>query len=131
MSRSATCTPKGFGPTSCIFPVVGFGDGGVFTTVGDVHRLWHALADDRFERELLATLSTPPTDDSFYGMGVWLDERPGVVNMEGMDAGASFTSTRLEDGTVFTVISNTTDGAWPVARGLRSLLDPSSIPGVT
>ena len=103
-------------------PVVGFGDGGVFTTVTDVHRLWAALAGDRLGTGVLARLASPPGDGARYGMGMWLDHRPGVVKMEGMDAGVSFVSTRFADGTTFTVLSNTTEGAWPIARHVTETL---------
>ena len=99
-------------------PVVGFGDGGVFTTVADVHRLWSALVDGRLGDGVLATMTTPPVPDARYGMGMWLDEQPGKMTMEGMDAGASFRSTRLPDGSTYSVLSNTSDRAWPMARHL-------------
>ena len=103
-------------------PVLGFGDGGIFTTAADVHRLWAALADDRLGADVLDTVTAPPSPGARYGMGMWLDERPGVAKMEGMDAGASFASTRYADGSTFTVLSNTTGGAWPVARHLAAAL---------
>jgi CubicO group peptidase (beta-lactamase class C family) len=99
-------------------PVVGFGDGGVFTTVGDVHRFWTALTEGRLGNDVVSMMSTPPVAGARYGMGMWLDGQPGTMTMEGMDAGASFRSTRSADGTTFTVLSNTTDGAWPIARHL-------------
>jgi len=109
-------------------PVVGFGDGGVYTTAGDVHRLWHALADGRLGDDLLATLTRPGADGARYGMGMWIDDRAGVATMEGMDAGVSFRSTRFADGSIFTVMSNTTEGAWPVARRLDALFSGATRP---
>ena len=101
-------------------PVVGFGDGGVFTTVGDVHLLWSALVDGRLGQNLLATMTAPPAPGARYGMGMWLDEQPGLITMEGMDVGVSFCSRRFPDGSTFSVLSNTTDGAWPVAEHLTA-----------
>jgi CubicO group peptidase (beta-lactamase class C family) len=66
-------------------PVRGSGDGGIYTTLDDVDRLWALLGDD------------------------------GPTKLEGSDAGVSFYSVRGR----FTVISNTSTGAWPVARALR------------
>ena len=104
-------------------PVVGFGDGGVFTTVEDVHRFWAALADGRFGHGVLPMMTTsPPVSDGKYGMGMWLDGPPGSMSMEGMDAGASFRSTRFADGTTFSVLSNTTDRAWAIAEYLAEAL---------
>jgi len=46
-----------------------------------------------------------------------------VVMLEGCDAGVSFLSAHdPETETTATVISNTTDGAWPIARLLHEHL---------
>ena len=103
-------------------PVVGFGDGGVFSTVADIHRLWAALIEGRLGDDVLTLMTTAPVPGGRYGMGLWLSEQPGRVTMEGMDAGVSFRSTRSPDGVIVTVISNTTEGAWPVVRRLTELL---------
>jgi hypothetical protein len=61
---------------------------------------------------------TRPRSES-YGLGFWLEDS-SVVRLEGMDAGVSFYSThdpRTDE--TRTVVSNTTMGAWPVARALR------------
>lgn len=103
-------------------PVVGLGDGGVFTTVHDVHRLWAALIDGRLGKDAVTMMTTPPVADACYGMGMWLDQQPGQMTMEGMDAGASFRSTRLPDGSTYSVLSNTSDRAWPIARHLAEIV---------
>lgn len=110
--------PDGLRTNVLHLPVVGFGDGGAFTTVGDVHRLWAALIEGRFGDDVLTLMTSPPVPDARYGMGMWLGPTPGALTMEGMDAGASFNSTRFRDGTCCTVLSNTCDGAWPVVRHL-------------
>lgn len=58
-----------------------------------------------------------------YGLGFWLPPPDGTVMLEGADAGVSFRSVldRNRD-TTFTVVSNTTDGAWPLVRRLEELL---------
>ena len=53
-----------------------------------------------------------------YGMGMWLDDRPGVAKMQGMDAGVSFGSVCRPDRSVVTVVANSTEGAWSVLRRL-------------
>lgn len=105
-------------------PVVGGGDGGIFTTAGDVHRLWAALDAGR-------VLSPATRDDAWrsrtdlpgatgYGLGFW---RAGAaVEMHGSDAGASFRSAHVPGRVTWTVLSNTTHGAWPVIRRLGELL---------
>ena len=59
-------------------------------------------------------------DKRRYGLGFWLDATTEAVLLVGMDAGVSFWS--LHDpctGLTATVVSNTSDGAWPIARRLR------------
>ena len=109
-------------------PVCGTGDGGVYATVGDVHRLWHAVFDghiiDRsWVEEMVRPRSDVPAEHRRYGLGFWLHQTGDGVVLEGYDAGVSFRS--LHDraaGLTFTVISNTTDGAWPVAGFLEDRL---------
>jgi hypothetical protein len=58
-----------------------------------------------------------------YGLGFWLWAEPGAAYLEGSDAGISFRS-RHEPaaGLLYTVLSNTTSGAWPLVRELDALL---------
>ena len=59
-----------------------------------------------------------------YGLGFWLHATTDTVFLEGYDAGASFRSVHDPRASLtYTVISNTTDGAWPLARHLRDRLD--------
>lgn len=67
-------------------------------------------------------MTTPPVPDARYGMGMWLDKQPGQMTMEGMDAGVSFRSTRFADGSTYSVVSNTSDRAWPMAQHLAEML---------
>jgi len=105
-------------------PVRGNGDGGIYTTVADVHTFWDALFAGRIVSvEWVAEMVRPhseASDDEDYGFGFWLP-RSGAVQMEGGDTGVSFVSTSYRSFDVTaTVISNTTDGAWPAARLIRS-----------
>jgi hypothetical protein len=60
---------------------------------------------------------------SRYGLGFWLDESADVVMLEGYDAGVSFrTAHDPRRKATYTVISNTSDGAWPIARLLAEQL---------
>jgi CubicO group peptidase (beta-lactamase class C family) len=108
-------------------PVRGNGDGGIYTTAGDVRALWRALFDGRIvSRPLVAEMVRPRTDvpqePMRYGLGFWLRPSTGEVVLEGMDAGVSFRSVHdpVQDLT-HTVVSNTTDGAWPLTRFLDEL----------
>jgi CubicO group peptidase (beta-lactamase class C family) len=103
-------------------PVRGSGDGGAYTTAADIHALWSSFFAGRivspdWTREMVRPRSEAPSDRKRYGLGFWLDASTDAVFLEGMDAGVSFRS--LHDPVLdltHTVISNSTDGAWPVAR---------------
>jgi CubicO group peptidase (beta-lactamase class C family) len=64
-----------------------------------------------------------PSEGLRYGLGFWLDrEGPGIV-LEGYDAGVSIRS-RFDPvtRTTVTIVSNTSEGAWGVARAYRDHL---------
>ena len=109
-------------------PVLGVGDGGLTTTVADVRRLWEALFAGRIvPSEWVARMTTPSGDfrtgEQRYGLGFWLAPAGDAVHLEGHDAGISFRSDfHPATGGSWTVVSNTSDGAWPVARGLTALV---------
>jgi CubicO group peptidase (beta-lactamase class C family) len=114
-------------------PIVGASDGGAFTTVHDIATLWAAFW--RYEilpKELVEIFATPYVkaepegEQRYYGHGLWIPEDQGrtrEVYITGCDAGVSFQSrvNRANDLLV-TVISNTTDGAWPVLRDIDTAL---------
>lgn len=110
-------------------PVRGSGDGGLYTTVGDVHRFWKALLDGRIVSEqtvgeMLRPRSAVPAERARYGLGFWLHESGSAVHMEGYDAGASLRSVHDPSAKLtWTVISNSSDGAWPVVKHLGSHFD--------
>jgi CubicO group peptidase (beta-lactamase class C family) len=103
-------------------PVRGSGDGGVYSTVADIHSLWRAffagtiVSTDRV-REMVRPRSEEGTKG--YGLGFWLHASTNAVILEGMDAGVSFRSTHdARSELTYTVVSNTTGGAWPIVRYL-------------
>jgi len=111
-------------------PVRGSGDGGIYSTVGDISRFWDALFDDRlvspnWVAELVRPRSDVPAQSMRFGLGFWLHESSNVVLLEGCDAGVSFRSAHDPARRLTaTVVSNTSDGAWPIARLLDELLAP-------
>jgi len=111
-------------------PVRGSGDGGLYSTAADVAALWRALFAGRIlpparVAEMVRPRSDVPAEKMRYGLGCWLHPRTSAVLLEGYDAGVSFRSVFDPDaGTTFTVLSNWTDGAWPLARYLRDRLTP-------
>jgi hypothetical protein len=75
--------------------------------------------------EMVRPRSDVPSESMRYGSGFWLHPTGDAVMLLGGDAGVSFWTVHDEAaGVTHTVLSNTTDGAWPVARRLRDLLTP-------
>jgi CubicO group peptidase (beta-lactamase class C family) len=101
-------------------PVLGSGDGGIYSTAADISSLWTALFAGRIvSREWAAEMVRPHSDvpekSKRYGLGFWLRASKDVVMLEGYDAGVSFRSTHdPASQTTYTVISNTSEGAWPI-----------------
>lgn len=106
-------------------PIVAGGDGGLHTTALDVRRFWTALFAGRLLpadllREALREHTAETDDHHAQGLGFTLPA-PGAVSLEGEDAGASFWS-RHQDGRTVTVLSTTSDGAWPLVPFLKERL---------
>jgi CubicO group peptidase (beta-lactamase class C family) len=102
-------------------PIVGGPDGGMFATVGDIERLWRGVFANRvlspaLTGTFLAKATRTGKPDSDYGRGMWI--RGDVHSIVGSDAGVSFRSSARADGTIFTVVSNTSRGAWPMAKAI-------------
>lgn len=106
-------------------PVVGVGDGGAYSTGADFHRFWQALQSGQIvSPDTLAKMTMPrsdwPEESRRYGLGFHLQAKGDAAWLEGYDAGVSFTS--LHDPCqqlTYTVISNWTDGAWPLVALLK------------
>jgi CubicO group peptidase (beta-lactamase class C family) len=105
-------------------PVRGSGDGGIYSTAADMSSFWSAFFGGRIvSTDWVAEMVRPRSDvtreSKRYGLGFWLQESGNVVLLEGYDAGVSFRTVH-DPGTriTHTVISNTSTGAWPLARFL-------------
>jgi CubicO group peptidase (beta-lactamase class C family) len=109
-------------------PVRGSGDGGIYMTAADISSLWRAffagrIVSTEWVGEMVRARSDVPSQSMRYGLGFWLHAATDTVLLEGCDAGVSFrTAHDPHSGATYTVISNTTDGAWPVARHLDARL---------
>jgi CubicO group peptidase (beta-lactamase class C family) len=107
-------------------PVRGNGDGGIYSTAGDISTLWRALFAGRivptaWVEEMVRPRSESPQEGMSYGLGFWL-RASGAVEIHGYDAGVSFRSVHdPASAATQTVISNTTEGSWPI----EELLDAS------
>jgi CubicO group peptidase (beta-lactamase class C family) len=109
-------------------PVRGTGDGGIYSTLADIHALWAALFAGRIiSSDLVAEMvrphSEPPERERRYGLGFWLHPSGPAVMLEGYDAGVSFRTTHDPTREItHTVVSNTSEGAWPLVARLNELL---------
>ena len=109
-------------------PVFGSGDGGIYSTIADITAFWQSLftgkiVPSRWVAEMVRPRSDVPAESKRYGLGFWLGRHDDTVILEGCDAGVSFRS--LHDpatSITCTVISNSSDGAWPIAERLEELL---------
>ena len=108
-------------------PVRGSGDGGIYTTVADISALWKAFFAGRIVSASWVHEMVRPHSDDAGGkalrprlLAARVDRR---VMLVGSDTGVSF-HTVHDPGTglTHTVLSNTSDGAWPIARYLRDEL---------
>lgn len=105
-------------------PLLGSGDGGLFSTAADMDRFWTAVFEGRIvDRRRVAQMTSPhsgvPDQNTRYGLGFWLAGSGPVVSLEGYDAGVSFRSVHdPTSGLTHSVLSNTSSGAWPITKAL-------------
>jgi CubicO group peptidase (beta-lactamase class C family) len=110
-------------------PVLGNGDGGIYSTAADLSAFWTSLFAGRIvSPERVADMVRPhsdwPEEDRRYGLGFHLDASGEGVWLEGYDAGVSFASRHQPwSALTCTVISNWSEGAWPIIKLLDDRLD--------
>lgn len=109
-------------------PVLGNGDGGIYSTVADLNAFWDSLFSGRIVTpELVAKMVRPhsdwPEESRRYGLGFHLHATGDAVWLEGYDAGVSLTSLHQPSCSItHTVISNWSEGAWPIIKLLNDWL---------
>ena len=109
-------------------PVLGSGDGGIYSTAADITTFWQSLFTEKivpaaWVAEMVRARSDVPSESMRYGLGFWLGRHSDTVILEGFDAGVSFRSVHDPKSNVtHTVISNSSDGAWPITKRLDELL---------
>ena len=109
-------------------PVVGSGDGGIYSTAADLSAFWDALFAGRIvPRERVVEMVRPrsdwPEEDQRFGLGFHLDATSDTVWLEGYDAGVTATSAHQPSSRItLTVISNWSPGAWPIVQLLADRL---------
>jgi len=106
-------------------PIIGGPDGGAFVTTSDMEQLWRAL----FSAQILSPALTrkftrkvaSSSDSVFYGHGMWIRDdghQPPVISVVGSDAGVSFSSRCHGNDIIATVVSNSSNGAWPMVSAV-------------
>lgn len=109
-------------------PVRGTGDGGIYTTLEDIHSMWRALSAGRivpleWVREMRAPRSEVPDEGMRYGLGFWLHASSSTAYLFGGDAGVSFGSAHDPDrDTRYTSIANVDGGAGALLKKVEDLL---------
>jgi CubicO group peptidase (beta-lactamase class C family) len=109
-------------------PVRGNGDGGVYSTASDLSALWAALFAGRVvspeqRAEMVRPRSDWPEESRRYGLGFHLHPTGDGIFLEGHDTGVSFASVHQPTSLItYTVISNWSEGAWPIIRLLSDRL---------
>jgi CubicO group peptidase (beta-lactamase class C family) len=109
-------------------PVLGSGDGGIYSTAADLSAFWDALYAGRIVSaatvaEMVRPRSDWPAEDKRYGLGFHLHATGDGVWLEGYDAGVSFVSLHQPQSSItYTVMSNWSRGAWPIVAVLDDRL---------
>jgi CubicO group peptidase (beta-lactamase class C family) len=117
-------TDEGWRTNHFHLPIRGSGDGGCFSTLGDMARFWPALFGGKIlPRPLVDEMVRPhndvPEENLRYGLGFWVRADRATVMLEGMDVGVSFRSAYDPASEVlYTVISNEAFGAWALVKEL-------------
>lgn len=102
-------------------PVIGSGDGGIYTTAADLCSFWLALLAGRIVPEARVAEMVRPREGARHGLG--FHTSGASVWLEGHDAGVSFLSVhRRSTATTYSVLSNWSEGAWPIGRLLAGRL---------
>jgi CubicO group peptidase (beta-lactamase class C family) len=128
--------PGGWRTNIYDLPIIGGADGGAYMTVSDMAGLWSAFWGGQIlPPELVKTFASSYVQAeadgpyTYSGHGLWMHDEPGVrreVYTTGCDAGVSFrSSVDRENDLQITVISNTTNGAWPVVRDIYGCAYPA------
>jgi CubicO group peptidase (beta-lactamase class C family) len=106
-------------------PVLGSGDGGIYSTVADVSAMWRAFLSGRIvSGQAVAQMLVPRRGSGpgvlDYGLGVWIHRDGDALEIHGYDAGVSFYSVHHPPScTTCIAVSNTGEGT----RALEEILE--------
>jgi len=111
-------------------PIRGASDGGAYTTVTDLQKLWRSLLDNRILSEKLTSMFLTPHvnihDELDYGYGVYITKYMGMdmVFFNGGDAGVGFDSRYIPEKELqVNIISNFTDGEEEIRKVILAFLE--------
>ena len=77
--------------------------------------------------QMVRAHSDAPEYSKRYGLGLWLHESNDTVMLLGYDAGVSFRTAHDPTRRItYTVVSNTSPGAWPIVHALDDALQTST-----
>lgn len=103
-------------------PIVGGGDGGIFTCAKDIFNIWQAfLKGEIVSQHLVDQALRSPFEDP-YGFGLWLTKYDETYqpSISGMDAGVSFVSVYRRDLNLsYTILSNNDHDAFKISNIIR------------
>ena len=108
-------------------PIIGCGDGGMYTTVKDMNCFWDSFVHGKIvNKDIVQEMIKPHshTTNLSYGLGVWLEKSEDHYNLLliGQDPGVSFKSGyNPQTNRTHTIISNTESGVWIVSELLLEL----------
>lgn len=108
-----------------LLPIIGGGDGGIFSNVSDLHMVWEALiqhnilSESQFHK--MSSVQANISETEGYGLGVWIKKNhTTLIQMIGQDQGVSFYSSYdTQSEIVTTIISNNDKDAWKIIDILK------------
>ncbi|WP_208590655.1 serine hydrolase domain-containing protein [Gracilibacillus suaedae] len=110
-------------------PVKGGSDGGAYTTVKDMIKLWDALIRNQllaveYTKKLFIPHVKTDEQNSYYGYGVWIEKNHGNINkyhVMGYDPGVSFHSAYYPESDYKVVVcSNKSEGAYDIMKEIEN-----------
>jgi CubicO group peptidase (beta-lactamase class C family) len=109
-------------------PIIGSGDGGIYSTLKDIALFWDQLFSyNIISRELMHLMISPQIhvkDQTYYGYGLWIRKSIDGYQYEmvGCDIGVSFVSVFNKDmKKTITIISNNDKDVWKLKDHLIKL----------
>lgn len=112
-------------------PIIGGGDGGAYTTAGDLRKFWNALVNGKIlsadmVKEMISSKVSADDEDDYYGLGVWIrknGDETETIYIVGADPGLTLISQySFTDEKIITVLSNQDDEGFALRKTFLALL---------